>query len=63
MLNIPEAPVIAVGQTTMTTATTTTAEGAQTTESLPLTLFTLAVDQKEAEKVWKPDCQRHRTRD
>jgi pilus assembly protein CpaB len=48
---LPEVPVIAVGQTTMTTATTTTAEGAQTTESLPLTLFTLAVDQKEAEKV------------
>jgi pilus assembly protein CpaB len=48
---LPEVPVVAVGQTTMTTATTTTAGGAQTTESLPLTLFTLAVDQVEAEKV------------
>ncbi len=48
---IPKVQVIAVGQTTMTTATTTTAEGQQTTESLPLTLFTLAVDQEEAEKV------------
>ena len=48
---IDNGQVIAVGQTTMTTATTTTAEGAQTTESLPLTLFTLAVNQKEAEKV------------
>lgn len=48
---IPEVQVVAVGQTTMTTSTTTTTEGDQTTESLPLTLFTLAVDQSEAEKV------------
>lgn len=43
--------IIAVGATTVTTSTTTTAAGAQTTENLPLTLFTLAVDQDEAEKV------------
>lgn len=48
---IPKVQVVAVGQTTMTTSTTTTSEGAQTTESLPLTLFTLAVDQSEAEKI------------
>ncbi len=48
---LPDVEVVAVGQTTMTTATTTTAAGAQTTESLPLTLFTLAVKQDEAEKV------------
>jgi pilus assembly protein CpaB len=50
-LLLPEVQVVAVAQTTVTTATTTTAEGAQTTESLPKTLFTLAVDQREAEKV------------
>lgn len=49
---LPEVEVIAVGQTTVTTSTTTTAEGEQTTtEQLPRTLFTLAVDQKDAEKV------------
>ena len=43
--------VIAVGSTTITQTTTTTPEGAQTTESLPSTLFTLALNQKDAEKV------------
>jgi pilus assembly protein CpaB len=43
--------VIAVGSTTITQTTTTTAEGAQTTESLPSTLFTLALKQTDAEKV------------
>ena len=42
--------VIAVAQTTMTTSTTTSESGAQTTESLPRTLFTLAVDQAQAER-------------
>ncbi len=50
-LLLPEVQVIAVAQTTVTTATTTTVEGAQTTESLPRTLFTLAVDQDEAERI------------
>jgi pilus assembly protein CpaB len=43
--------VIAVGSTTITQTTTTTPEGAQTTESLPKTLFTLALKQNDAEKV------------
>jgi pilus assembly protein CpaB len=50
-LLLPEVQVIAVAQTTVTTATTTTPAGDQTTESLPRTLFTLAVDQAQAEKV------------
>jgi pilus assembly protein CpaB len=51
-LLLPEVEVIAVAQSTVTTATTTDGEGAATTtESLPSTLITLAVDQEEAEKV------------
>jgi len=48
---LPKVQVIAVAQTTVTTSTTTGADGAQTAEELPKTLFTLAVDQKDAEKV------------
>lgn len=43
--------VIGVGSTTPTETTTTTAEGAATTEALPRTLMTLALDQADAEKV------------
>lgn len=43
--------VIGVGSTTPQQATTTTAEGAQTTEALPRTLMTLALDQDDAERV------------
>jgi pilus assembly protein CpaB len=43
--------VIAVGSTTTTQTTTTTAEGTQTTEVLPRTLMTLALEQGDAEKV------------
>ena len=51
-LLLPEVQVIAVAQATVTTATTTDGEGAAvTTEALPRTLTTLAVDQEEAEKV------------
>jgi pilus assembly protein CpaB len=51
-LLLPDVQVIAVAQTTVTTATTTNGEGAATTtEALPRTLTTLAVDQEEAEKV------------
>jgi pilus assembly protein CpaB len=51
-LLLPEVQVIAVAQTTVTTATTTNGEGAATTtEALPRTLTTLAVDQEEAERV------------
>jgi pilus assembly protein CpaB len=43
--------VIAVGATTVVSTQTTTAAGAQTTEQLPKTLFTLAVTQDQAQKV------------
>lgn len=48
---LPRVTVLGVGSTTPTATTTTTAEGAQTTEALPRTLMTLAVDQTEAQKV------------
>lgn len=48
---LPRVTVLGVGSTTPTTTTTTTAEGDQTTEQLPRTLMTLAVDQKQAQKV------------
>jgi pilus assembly protein CpaB len=47
----PEIEVVAVGATTVVSTTTTTGGGAQTTEELPKTLFTLAVDQDQAEKI------------
>lgn len=43
--------VIGVGSTTPQQTTTTTPEGAQTTEALPATLMTLALDQADAEKI------------
>ncbi len=50
-LLMPRAPVVAVGDTTVVSTTKTTTEGAQTTEQLPKTLFTLALDQSDAERV------------
>jgi pilus assembly protein CpaB len=50
-LLLPRVKVIAIGSTTVISTTTTTPGGAQTTEQLPRTLFTLAVDQKDAEKI------------
>jgi pilus assembly protein CpaB len=50
-LLLPRVKVIAVGTTTVVSTTTTNPEGAQTTEQLPRTLFTLAVEQKDAEKI------------
>lgn len=50
-LLLPRVQVIAVGATTVTPTTTTSAEGAQTVEQLPKTLFTLSVDQHQAEQV------------
>ena len=47
----PKVEVIAVGATTVISTTTTDPAGAQTTEELPKTLFTLAVDQEQAEKI------------
>jgi pilus assembly protein CpaB len=43
--------VIAVGTTTVVATTTTDATGAQTTEQLPRTLFTLSVTQAQAQKL------------
>lgn len=48
---LPRVTVLGVGSTTPTTTTTTTEDGAQTTEQLPRTLLTLALDQKDAQKV------------
>jgi pilus assembly protein CpaB len=50
-LLLPKVPVIAVGATTTISKTTTDAAGAQTTEQLPKTLFTLSVNQDQAERV------------
>jgi pilus assembly protein CpaB len=50
-LLLPKVQVIAVGDTTVISKTTTSASGNQTTEQLPKTLFTLSVNQREAEKV------------
>lgn len=49
---VPDVEVIGVGTTTTTLSTTTTDESGTTTkEQLPRTLLTLAVNQKDAEKV------------
>jgi pilus assembly protein CpaB len=50
-LLLPKVQVIAVGATTTVAQTTTDAAGAQTTEQLPKTLFTLSVNQRQAERV------------
>ncbi len=43
--------VIGVGSTSSVTQTTTTTDGAETTQEVPKTLLTIAVDQKDAERV------------
>lgn len=48
---LPDVEVIAVGTTTMVPTTTTDPTGAQTTEQLPRTLFTLGVTQEQAQKI------------
>lgn len=48
---LPEVQVIGVGTTTVTTQTTTTDEGEQTTEEVPRTVLTLAVDQQQAQAI------------
>jgi pilus assembly protein CpaB len=51
-LLMPTVQVIAVGTTTVVSTTSTDpASGAQTTEQLPKTLFTLAVSQDDAERI------------
>ncbi len=50
-LLLPKVEVIAVGATTVISRTTTDAAGAQTTEQLPKTLFTLALSQADAQRL------------
>ena len=50
-LLLPRVQVIAVGTTTVISTTSTNPSGAQTTEQLPRTLFTLAANQDEAERI------------
>jgi pilus assembly protein CpaB len=50
-LLLPKVQVIGVGTTTVVSTTKTDSSGAQTTEQLPRTLLTLALDQKLAERV------------
>lgn len=50
-LLLPRVQVVGVGTTTVVPTTTTDETGAQTTEQLPRTLLTLAVEQEEAEKI------------
>ncbi len=50
-LLLPKVKVIAVGATTVVNTTTTNPAGAQTTEQLPKTLFTLSVPQTDAERI------------
>lgn len=50
-LLLPKASVLAVGSTTPVSTTTTDQTGQQTVEQLPRTLITLALSQKDAERV------------
>ena len=48
---LPRVTVLAVGNTTPVSTTTTDETGASTTEQLPRTLITISVEQREMEKV------------
>lgn len=50
-LLLPDVQVIGAGTTTVVSTTTTDPSGQQTTDQLPKTLLTLAVDQDQAERV------------
>ena len=50
-LLLPKVTVLAAGSTTLVAQTQTAEDGTQTTEQLPRTLLTLAVDQDEAERI------------
>ncbi|HVX53464.1 Flp pilus assembly protein CpaB [Nocardioides sp.] len=50
-LLLPKVKVLGVGSTTPVSTTTTNAQGQQSTEQLPRTLLTLALDQADAQKV------------
>ncbi|MFC4785177.1 Flp pilus assembly protein CpaB [Nocardioides sp. MAHUQ-72] len=48
---LPKVQVIGVGDTSVSSRTTTDGDGKQTTEQIPRTILTIAVDQDQAEKV------------
>jgi pilus assembly protein CpaB len=48
---IPRIQVIAAGQTTTVSRTTTDEEGQETTEEVPITILTVAATQTEAQKI------------
>jgi pilus assembly protein CpaB len=48
---LPKVQVIGVGDTSVSQRTTTNGDGKQTTEQIPRTILTLAVDQGQAERV------------
>jgi pilus assembly protein CpaB len=50
-LLLPKVQVIGVGTSSISAKTTTTDEGAQIVEEVPRAILTLAVDQKQAEKI------------
>jgi pilus assembly protein CpaB len=50
-LMLPNVLVLNVGDPAQSTSTTTATDGTSTTETLPKTLLTLAVDQSEAQKI------------
>ena len=50
-LLLPKVKVLAAGSTTLVSTTSTDQSGTETTEQLPKTLLTLAVDQRQAEKL------------
>lgn len=54
---LPRVEVIGAGQTTLVNRTTTTEEGAQTTEQIPLAILTLAVDQTQAQQIVQAQTQ------
>jgi pilus assembly protein CpaB len=48
---LPRVQVIAAGQTTVVSRTTTSESGSETTEQIPLAILTLALDEQQAQKV------------
>lgn len=50
-LLLPDVEVIGVGHTSMSSKTTTSEDGEKTTEEIPRTILTVAVDQEQAERV------------
>jgi len=54
---LPRVQVIAAGQTTLVSRTTTSESGAETTEQIPLAILTLALSEDEAQKVVQAQSQ------